>query len=75
MNKKNENKNADEFVQTMMNVERETLLKINEISRKFNMDTFHTVEAFSVHLIEINGKLKEKCEKAAQATENDYEIK
>lgn len=66
--KNNENKGC-EFARTMLNFERETLLKINDISHKFNVDTFHTIEAFAIHLIEVNGRLKEDCKKAAQATE------
>ena len=65
----NENKGC-EFATAMLNFERETLAKINEIAHKYNVETFHLIETFAVHLIEINGKLKEKCiKKAAQATE------
>lgn len=59
-----------EFATAMLNFERETLLKLNEISHKYHVDTFHATETFAVHLIELNGRLKENfSKKAAQATD------
>ena len=62
---------AAKFAESMGNVEVDTILKINEISREFNVDPFKAVELFGNQLIKVAEKMRADYEKQNEASDTE----
>lgn len=54
----NNNPNAVKFSEKMGAIEKETILKINDVSFEFAVDPFEAVKLFGKHLIEISDNMR-----------------
>ena len=60
---KTPNPNAVKFSEAMGAIEKETILKINDVSFKYAVDPFEAVKLFGKHLIEIADNMRADYEK------------
>ena len=59
----NNNPNAVKFFEKMGAIEKETILKINDVSFEYAVDPFEAVKLFGKHLIEIADNMRADYEK------------
>ena len=64
---KTPNPNAVKFSEAMVTIEKETILKINEVTCEYAVDPFEAVKLFGKHLIEIADNMRADYEKKAAA--------
>ncbi|MBR5355000.1 MAG: hypothetical protein IK122_02645 [Alphaproteobacteria bacterium] len=66
---KTPNPNAVKFSEAMGAIEKETILKINDVSFEYAVDTFEAVKLFGKHLIEIADNMRADYEKKNAASD------